>query len=165
MPSSGILHHVALVRTDISEEYSASSIRMTRIGELGMLAVTSNDACTNQKAHYAVFSTLPPLHPSSVHVLLSTLFSNTPSLRCSRSESVCRLLVTANVVPSSPILVTLMMEALRSSKTSILTRVTWHNIPEDNILHSHHHENLESYHNFFVCSAMHYCNGTCIQQR
>jgi hypothetical protein len=32
--------------------------------------------------------------------------------------------LTANVVPSSPILVTLMMEALRSSETSVLTRVT-----------------------------------------
>jgi hypothetical protein len=35
-----------------------------------------------------------------------------------------RLLVTTNVVPSSPILVTLMMEGLRSSETSILTRAT-----------------------------------------
>jgi hypothetical protein len=34
------------------------------------------------------------------------------------------LLVTANVVPSSPILVTLMMDALCSSETSVLTRVT-----------------------------------------
>jgi hypothetical protein len=33
---------VALVRTDISEELSASIIGLTRIGELGMLAVTSN---------------------------------------------------------------------------------------------------------------------------
>jgi hypothetical protein len=39
-------------------------------------------------------------------------------------RSVRRLLVTANVVPSSPILVTLMMEVLCSSKTSVLTRDT-----------------------------------------
>jgi hypothetical protein len=41
----------------------------------------------------------------------------------------------ANVVPSSPILVTLMMEALHFSETSILTRVTRPNIPVDGILH------------------------------
>jgi hypothetical protein len=35
MASSGMLRRVALVRTDVSEEPSASFIRMTRIGELG----------------------------------------------------------------------------------------------------------------------------------
>jgi hypothetical protein len=39
-------------------------------------------------------------------------------------RSVRRLLVTANVVPNSPILVTLMKEALGSSETSVLTRAT-----------------------------------------
>jgi hypothetical protein len=43
MASSGMLRRVALVRTDVSEELSASFIRVTRIGELGTaLAVTSN---------------------------------------------------------------------------------------------------------------------------
>jgi hypothetical protein len=43
MAPSGMLRRVTLVRTDVSEELSASYIRMTGIGELGTaLAVTSN---------------------------------------------------------------------------------------------------------------------------
>jgi phospholipid N-methyltransferase len=79
MVSFGMLCHVTLVRTDVSEEPSASFIR----------------------------------------VFL---------------RSVRRLLVAASIVPSSPILVTLMKEVLGSSETSVLTRATQRNILEDTIL-------------------------------
>jgi hypothetical protein len=106
MVSSGMLRRVALVRTDVSEELSASFIRVTRISELGTaLAATRNRG---------------------------TLRRNTK-------------VVAASVVPSSPILVTLMKETLGSSETSVLTRATRRNIQEDSILHSHRPENLKSY--------------------
>jgi hypothetical protein len=53
--------------------------------------------------------------------------------------------VAANVVLDSTILYTLMMEAIRSSETSVLTRAKRHRISENGILHSHRSQNLKFY--------------------
>jgi hypothetical protein len=88
---SSMLWHVALIRTDVSEEGIISIFTVTRIGELRTtLAATSNRGS---------------------------------------------VLATANVVLSSLILVTLMMETIPSSETSVLTRATCHNILEDGVLY------------------------------
>jgi hypothetical protein len=97
MATSGMLRRVALVFTDGSEELSASIIRGSRIGDLGItLAVTSNRRTLRRNASVASYS----------------------------------------YVPSSPILFTSMMEALSSLETSVLTRATRRNNPEDTILRS-----------------------------
>jgi hypothetical protein len=55
------------------------------------------------------------------------------------------LLLVSAKFRSSPILVHLMMkEALSSTETLVLTRVTVRHIPEDGILHTHYDENLKS---------------------
>jgi hypothetical protein len=46
------------------------------------------------------------------------------------------LLVTANVVPTSPFFFNLIMEALRSSESLVLTRSIRCRIPEDDTLRS-----------------------------
>jgi hypothetical protein len=64
---------------------------------------------------------------------------------CTLRRNTRRFLVTSSVVPTSPTLLALIMEALRSFETSVLTRATRRNTPEHAILHSHRRENLKSY--------------------
>jgi hypothetical protein len=59
--------------------------------------------------------------------------------------SVLCLLVTANIVTTSLIVVTLMMESINSSEMSALITATRRHIPEDNILRCHCRDNLNSY--------------------
>jgi hypothetical protein len=90
---------------------------VTKIGKLGtMLAITSIQITLRRNTmHYAFL------------------------------RSALRLLLTANVVSSSLILITLIMRAIRYSETSVLPRATRRNIPEDGILHSHRREHFKSY--------------------
>jgi hypothetical protein len=112
-----MLRRVALVRADVSEENIASVIRMTRICELRKtLAISSNRSTLRR----------------NIHITLYIVFI------C----SVLRLLVTAKIVSSSPSLVTLMMEEICSSKTSVVTKAMLRNIPEDGIPHSHRREDF-----------------------
>jgi hypothetical protein len=73
-------------------------------------------------------------------------FGGTCCLHCQGDivflRSALRFLVTANVDPSSSIIVTLMMEALRSFEMSVIIRATRRNIQEGDFLHSHGRENL-----------------------
>jgi hypothetical protein len=64
--------------------------------------------------------------------------------------SVHRWLITADVVPSSLILVTQMMEVLSSSEMSILTRTTLHNIQEDGIPQMEFLKNFEKKLRIFI---------------
>jgi hypothetical protein len=51
-----MLHHVAVVRTDVSEEFSACFIRVTRIGELGTTLAVTNNRCTLRRNAKSVAS-------------------------------------------------------------------------------------------------------------
>jgi hypothetical protein len=107
-----MLLRVALVRTNVSEELSASFIEVTRIGEIGTtLVVTSN------VRRWLVTASVVPSSPILVTPMKEAQSSSETSVlrrAISLGISSQRASVAASVVPSSPILVTLMKKALSS---------------------------------------------------
>jgi hypothetical protein len=199
MSSSGILRFVAVVRTDVSEERTASIIRVTRIGEVGTtLALTAT--CFGCKLLLMLFPARRFLSPwwwrqsfpskrrflqephgltfqnttffkryiswrmpssgmlrrvdiertdvsegriayivyiTRIDALWTTLAVTGNDMYLSVVRFVCCLLLTFFIAPN---LVTLMIDAIISTETSVLTTATRRNIPEDDILHSYRPE-------------------------
>jgi hypothetical protein len=65
-----MLSRVALVRTEVSEELGSSIIRVTRIGELGTLAVTSNRSVFLRSVSGLVVTANVPISPNLVAVTM-----------------------------------------------------------------------------------------------
>jgi hypothetical protein len=109
------------LRTDVSEEHIASIISVESISELGTtLAVSSNRTTLRRTIE----------NGSNSMGYKRDRWRNEGVGLCS---NVRQLLVTANSVPSSPILSTLMM-VMCSSETSVLQRSTGRHIPENDNL-------------------------------
>jgi hypothetical protein len=73
--SSGMLRRVALVRTDVSEELSASFIRVTRIGELGTtVALISNRRTLRRYTKRGIWYFFEAILQTFVSLILDRLY-------------------------------------------------------------------------------------------
>jgi hypothetical protein len=81
--------------------------------------------------HVAPCGSCKNRHFGRMHRLHHQGDKNQRAVTRNRSTMGRNMCTTANVVPSSPILVTLTIEEMRSSETSVLTRTTHRNIKED----------------------------------
>jgi hypothetical protein len=150
MLSSRMLRLVALIRSDVSEERIASIIRPKRISELGTTLAVHDFGFSRQ-----LLWRMPSSEMLCSVALVGTDVSEEPITSIVFLHSVLRLMVTANVVPSTPILANRSMlfascchhdngggtflRNVRSYKRHTA------NIPEEGILYSHRSENLKCY--------------------
>jgi hypothetical protein len=74
MVSCGMLRRVALVRTDVSEEPSASFIWVTRIGELGTTLAATSNRRTLRRTSYTINSHRRENLKSYICIVVSTVY-------------------------------------------------------------------------------------------
>jgi hypothetical protein len=122
IPSSGMLRCVVLVRTGVSDERSASIIRLTRIGELGITSAVTSNRRTLRSSDTPVLTRATRRHIPEEGILQTHRREN---LKSYIALTGCALYRKRNMSP-------------------VRYELGFY-IPEDGILQSHGRENLKSY--------------------